>query len=121
MKTLTGQSLLSSGLNRQDILLAALQKDSRLDRLKEWLPDLARKAVALLLEFHHVFSLEPYEIRCTDTTEHVIELMKDEPFKERFSTLPLPWWMRCTSTYRRCWKVAPSDPPSCHGAMPWCW
>ena len=69
---------------RQDLLLATLQKDSGLDRLKEWLPDLARKVVALLLEFHHVFSLEPNEIGCTDTTEHVIELMKDELFKERF-------------------------------------
>ena len=69
---------------RQDLLLAALQKDGRLDHLKEWLPDLARKAVALLLEFHHIFSLEPNEIGCTDAMEHVIELMKDEPFKERF-------------------------------------
>ena len=69
---------------RQDLLLAALQKDGGLDRLKEWLPDLARKAVVLLFDFHHVFSVEPNEIGCTDTTEHVIELMKDELFKERF-------------------------------------
>ena len=47
---------------RQEILLAALQKDGGLDRLKEWPPELAQKAVALLLEFHHVFSLEPNEI-----------------------------------------------------------
>ena len=69
---------------RQDLFLTALQKDGGLDCLKEWPPDLAQKAVALLLEFHHVFSLEPNEIGCTDTMEHVIELMKDEPFKERF-------------------------------------
>ena len=75
---------------RQDLLLAALQKDGGLDRLKEWPPDLARKAVALLLEFHHVFSLEPNEIGCTDATEHVIELMKDEPFKERFRRITPP-------------------------------
>ena len=49
---------------RQDLLLAALQKDGGLDRLKEWPPELAQKAVALLLEFHHVFSLEPNEIGC---------------------------------------------------------
>ena len=56
-----------------------------MDCLKEWLHlKLAQKAVALLLEFHHVFSLEPNEIGCTDAMEHVIELMKDEPFKERF-------------------------------------
>ena len=40
---------------RQDLLLTTLQKDGRLDRLKEWPPELAQKAVALLLEFHHVF------------------------------------------------------------------
>ena len=69
---------------RQDLLLAALQKDGRLDHLKEWPPDLTKKAVALLLEFHHIFSLEPNEIGCTDATKHVIELLSDEPFKERF-------------------------------------
>ena len=75
---------------RQDLLLTTLQKDGGLDRLKEWPPELAKKAVALLLEFHHVFSLEPNEIGCTDATEHVIELMKDEPFKERFCHIAPP-------------------------------
>ena len=75
---------------RQDLLLTALQKDSGLDRLKKWPPELAKKAVALLLEFHHIFSLEPNEIGCTDATEHVIKLMKDELFKERFCRISLP-------------------------------
>ena len=75
---------------RQELLLAALKKDGGLDRLKEWPLELAKKAVALLLEFHHVFSLEPNEIGCTDATKHVIELMKDEPFKERFHRIALP-------------------------------
>ena len=44
----------------------------------------------MLLEFHHVFSLEPNEIGCTDATRHVIELMKDEPFKERFRRIAPP-------------------------------
>ena len=47
---------------RQDLL----KKDGRLDHLKEWPLELARKAVALLLEFHHIFSLESIEISCTD-------------------------------------------------------
>ena len=84
------ESVQPSTQERQDLLLAALQKDSGLDRLKEWPPDLAQKAVALLLEFHHVFSLEPNEIGCMDTTEHVIELMKDELFKERFRGIAPP-------------------------------
>ena len=75
---------------RQDLLLATLQKDSGLDHLKEWPPDLTKKAVALLLEFHHVFSLELNEIGCTDATKHVIELMKDKPFKERFCRITPP-------------------------------
>ena len=86
MKTPTGQSL----LNKKDLLLAALQQDGRLDCLKEWPPDLACKAVALLLEFHHVFSLESNEIGCTDAMEHVIKLMKDEPFKKRFRYIAPP-------------------------------
>ena len=75
---------------QQELLLAALEKDGGLDRLKDWLPELARQAKALLLEFHHVFSLELNEIGCTNTTKHVIELMKDEPFKERFRRIAPP-------------------------------
>ena len=75
---------------RQDLLLATLQKDGGLDRLKEWPPDLARKAVVLLLEFHYIFSLQPNEIGCTDAMEHVIELMKDKLFKERFRCIAPP-------------------------------
>ena len=69
---------------RQELLLATLRKDGGLNHLDEWPPELAKKAIALLLEFHHVFSLEPNEIGCTSATKHVIELMKDELFKERF-------------------------------------
>ena len=75
---------------RKDLLLAALQKDGGLDHLKKWLPELAWKVVALLLEFHNVFSLEPNKIGCTDAMEHVIELMKDEPFKEIFFRIAPP-------------------------------
>ena len=66
---------------RQELLLTALKKDGGLDRLGEWPPELAKKAVALLLEFHHVFSLEPNKIGCMDATKHIIELMKDKPFQ----------------------------------------
>ena len=75
---------------RQELLLAALEKDGGLDRLKDWLPKLARQARALLLECHHVFFLEPNEIGCTDATKHIIELMKDEPFKERLCRIAPP-------------------------------
>ena len=61
-----------------------LEKNSGQDGLKNWPPELARKAWRLLLEFHVVFSLEPNEMGCTDATEHVIEVTNSEPFKERF-------------------------------------
>ena len=75
---------------QRQVLLAALEKDGGLDHLRDWPPELARRAKALLLEFHHVFSLEPNEIGCTDATKHVIELMKDQPFKERFRHIAPP-------------------------------
>ena len=87
---------------RQELLLAALRKDGGLDRQNEWPPELARKVIALLLEFHHVFSLQPNEIGCTSATKHVIELMKDEPFKERFRRIATRWWMRFVSISKRC-------------------
>ena len=44
----------------------------------------------MLIEHHNIFSLEPNEIGCTDATEHVIELLDMEPFKERFSHIAPP-------------------------------
>ena len=69
---------------RQKLLLELLQKEGRLDKLKQWPPDLALKFERMLMEHHNIFSLEQNEIGCTDTAEHVIELLDTEPFKERF-------------------------------------
>ena len=55
-----------------------------MDKLKEWPPELALKFERMLMEHHNIFSLEQNEIGCTDTAEHVIELLDTEPFKERF-------------------------------------
>ena len=75
---------------RQELLLATLKKDGGLDHLKEWLPELAKKAVALLLEFHHVFSLEPNEIGCTNATKHIIKLKRMSSSKRGFIVLYPP-------------------------------
>ena len=104
---------------RQDLLLATLEKDGRLDRLKEWPPELACKALALLLEFHHVFSLERSDAQTPRSMSS--NLWRTSCLKKGFGASSLPWWMRCTNTFRRCWMAVLSDPPSCHGAMPWCW
>ena len=42
------------------------------------------------MEHHHIFSLDKNEIGCTDTAEHIIELMDDKPFKERFRRIAPP-------------------------------
>ena len=75
---------------RHKLLIAALEKDGGLERLKTWLPKLAAKATRLLLEYQDIFSLEPHEIGCTDITEHDIELLDYEPFKERFRRIAPP-------------------------------
>ena len=70
----------------QELLMKVLEKNGSLGKLDGWKKETALKAKWLLMEFHHIFSLERNEIGCTDATEHVIELLseQDEPFKERF-------------------------------------
>ena len=70
----------------QDLLMKVLEENGSLGKLDGWKKEMALKAKWLLMEFHHIFSLERNEIGCTDATEHVIELLpeQDEPFKERF-------------------------------------
>ena len=60
---------------------------AELEQLKEWPLELALKFEWMLMEHHHIFSLDKNEIGCTDMAEHIIELMDDKPFKERF------WWI----------------------------
>ena len=74
----------------QTLLLELLRKEGRLDKLKEWPPELALKFERMLMEHHNIFSLEQNEIGCTDATEHVIELLDGEPFKERFRRIAPP-------------------------------
>ena len=70
----------------QELLMKVLGENCCLGKLDGWKKETALKAKWLLMEFHHVFSLERNETGCTDTTEHIIELLpeQDEPFKERF-------------------------------------
>ena len=75
---------------RQKLLMELLKKDGRLDKLKGWSPDLALEFERMLLEHHNIFSLDKNEIGCTDTAEHVIELLDTEPFKERFRRIAPP-------------------------------
>ena len=69
---------------RQQLLMKLLRENGGLEQLKEWPPELAVKFKRMLMEHHHIFSLDKNEIGCTAAAKHVIELMDDEPFKERF-------------------------------------
>ena len=53
-----------------------------LGRLNSWLPELAEDACQLLAKYHNVFLLQPAELGCTHSTEHIIRITDDTPFKE---------------------------------------
>ena len=55
-----------------------------LSGLDSWTPELAVAAHWLLAEYHNVFSLDPAELDCAHSTEHIIRVTDDTPFKEWF-------------------------------------
>ena len=61
-----------------------------LHRLDSWLPELADAVCWLLAEYHNVFLLDPTELGCTHSTEHMIKVTDDAPFKEQFRWIPPP-------------------------------
>ena len=61
-----------------------------LNGLESWPPKLADSAQSLLAEYHNIFSLQPSTLGCTHSTEHVIKVTNDAPFKEQFRQIPPP-------------------------------
>ena len=55
-----------------------------LSSLDSWTPELVDTACQLLTEYHDMFSLDPAELGCTHSTEHMIKVIDDTPFKEKF-------------------------------------
>ena len=55
-----------------------------LSDLDSWTLELADAACWLLAEYHDMFSLDPAELGCTHSTEHIIKVTDDTPFKEQF-------------------------------------
>ena len=74
----------------QQLLMELLRKDGRLSQLNRWEPEMVRRFELMLMENHHIISLDSNEIGCTDTAKHVIELLDKEPFKERFRRIAPP-------------------------------
>ena len=58
--------------------------------MADWTPELAQKFERLLMEYHDIFSLDKNKIGCTDAAEHVIKLLDEEPFKEKFWQIAPP-------------------------------
>ena len=75
---------------RQWLLMQLLKQEGGLDELAQRTPELARKFEQMLMEYHDIFSLDKNEIGCTDTAEHIIELLDEEPFKEKFWRIAPP-------------------------------
>ena len=72
---------------RQQLLMQLLRQEGGLDELTKWMLELAQKFQQMLMEYHDIFSLDKNEIGCMDAAEHIIELLDEEPFKEKF------WWI----------------------------
>ena len=94
-----------------------------LSGLEFWLPELAVfYLVSSWLQYHDIFSLEPSELGCTHSTEHVIKVTDDTPFKEWFRQIPLPLVEGSLYTPVRHVRFRHNLPqPECHGVMWWCW
>ena len=53
-----------------------------LSGLDTWAPELAGADHQLLAKYCDMFSLDTAELGCTHSTEHMIKVMDDTPFKE---------------------------------------
>ena len=50
--------------------------------LDSWPPELADATCWLLAKYHDVFLLDPMELDCIHSMEHMIKVTDDTPFKE---------------------------------------
>ena len=75
----TGKSKMTKGPHRK-----ALFEQLDLSGLDSWMPKNSVAAHLLLAEYHDILSLDMCELGCTDIAQHVIQVMNDETFKEKF-------------------------------------
>ena len=59
-----------------------------LSGLESWTPELADAAGQLLAKYHDVFLIRSSRCRLYHSTEHIIKLTDDIPFKEQFRQIP---------------------------------
>ena len=87
-----------------------------LSRLDSWPLELVDFAWSLLAEYHDIFSLEPSELSCIHSTEHVIKVTDDAPFKEWFRQIPPPL---VEGVHTHLWEVLDSG-AICPIQSAWC-
>ena len=75
---------------RQWLLMQLLKQEGGPDELAQWMPELTRKFEQMLMKYHDIFSLDKNEIGCMNAAEHIIELLDEEPFKEKFWRIAPP-------------------------------
>ena len=90
--------------------------------LESWPPELVDSAQLLLAEYQDVFSLEPKELGCTHSTEHMIKVTLMIPLlRNDLDKFPHPWWNRFVTICEKCWIQVPYVPARMHGVMQLCW
>ena len=106
---------------RQQLLMQLLKQEGRLDELAQWTPELARKFEQMLMEYHDTFSLDKNEIGCMDATEHIMELLDEEPFKEKFWQIALPLLDEVQKHLQEMLDGGAICPSKLLGVMRWFW
>ena len=101
---------------RQQLLMQLLKQEGRLDELAQWTPELTRKFEQMLMEYHDIFSLDKNKIGCTDAAEHIIKLLDEEPFKEKFWRIAPP----LLDEVREHIQEMLDGSATCPSQSPWC-
>ena len=91
-----------------------------LSSLDLWTPELADAAHQLLAEYHDVSSLDPAELGCTHSTEHIIKVTDDNPFKEQFRQIPPPMVEEVRNHLKEMWEsgaIRPNQSAWCNAMV----
>ena len=88
---------------------------------ESWPPELGDSACQLLAEYHDVFSLEPAELGCIHSTEHITKVTDDTLLKNDLGRLPHLWWKRFATISGRWYNQSLYNTVTVCGVMQLCW
>ena len=101
---------------RKEMLLQQLD----ISGLEGWLGANHMSAYALLIKYHDIFLLEPGELACMSLTKHEIQVVDDEPFKERFQRILPPMVKEVRAHIKEMLEagtICPSQSPWCNAVV----